>query len=557
VASLEGSVADAVTVPVTLFAAPHRWAISGTRRSLAWAQLRTVAERPDLWPGEPTIDASEARLRGVTFAWMRDDTRVLAAVAAAGERETEQRVEQIGGLAVEYVDEPLADEAHLRRWWEGVLFLAYTSTYHQQPWGDRPPGPRWRVLLPLSRPVTLADAQRIGRWIQHPRRNAGSIDDATLRPARVVPLPAIVPGGYAWFEGEGAPLDPERALRDLERWAEADRRDAAARAVEGSTLAEAVQGFRGRLEHAWLRAFLPWPGDILAIPQDGPHTELRGLLGGVEVELGGLGRLAGSLWPGRLALLVGASGSGRTSLALQLAEAAAADGHPVLFATADLPTDEVVARLMILRAARGGPMVPPCHAGILQGQGERGALADAAEALVGALPNLYVWAPITSERTDAALMARAAGTEGRPPLVIVDPIEGFDDGDDLEGAYRELSAACRDLTRPGTAGSDWPGAAVLAVVGMPAALGDDLSTASVLAAACAQPAGRSRLREVLALELGGLAGDASLVLVLARDAVGSDGRGDAVVVVAKNRHGHTGVAPLTFFGSAGVFSGRQ
>ena len=551
---------DDAKIPVTLFSAPHRWAVKGTRREVTWQQLRAAFQRPELWPGEPTTDASEARLGGITFAWLRDDSRVMGGPGSEGERETESRVERVGGLVVDYLDEPLADEEHLRRWWAGIRFLACTSAWHEQPMGDRPAGPRWRLLIPFSRPVTLDDAVRVGQWVLHPRRGAGSVSDGALHPARVVAMPAVNPGGFAWLEGHGDPLDPAVALRDLGVWDEEERRTAAARAVAGATLREAVDAFRARIADPSRRALLPWPGQVHTLPHDGEKLDLGRLAARHGAALASLGNLAGSLWPGRLAVLVGGSGSGRTALALGLAEAAAAEGHPVLYAAADLPADEVVARLLVLRAANGGPAVPATHAGILEGEADATALLDAAAALVDALPNFYLWTPTTEERTDEALRARAAGvaaaSEGRPPLVIVDPVEGFEDGKDLERAYRELSAACRDLVRAGALGPRWPGAAVLAVVGVPVELVERFATATALDDA-AEPTARAHLRQALAVGIGGLGGDASLVLGLARDPAGPDGVSDAVVAVLKNRHGHTGAAHLRFHGAAGVLVARD
>lgn len=548
------------TLACTIFAAPYRWAVKGTRRELSWEHLLRAAQKPELWPGEATIAESEGRLPGFCLALLRDDTRVLGGGSLEAERETEQRVEAVGGIIVEYLDDPLVDEAHLRRWWKGYAFVAYTTAYHQRALGERPPGPRWRVVLRLARPVPLEVARRVGQWAQHARRGAGSVSDAVLRPAHVVALPAVVPGGYAFAVGEGRAIDPEAVEAELVHWSEEGRQREAARAVSGITLSDAVASYRRRLADASRRALMPWPGDIRSLPADGVEHTVSELLHQARVSavaLPGLGQLAGSLWPGRLAVLVGGSGSGRTALALQLAEAVARAGHPVLYASADLPVDQVIARLMVVRAATGGLDVPASHAAVGQGCGDASELDAAAEALIEVLPSLFVWNPTTPERTDEGLRTRALGVAascgGRAPLVIVDPVEGFEDGHALEAAYRELSAACRDLVRPGSLGVDWPGAAVLAVVGVPAGLRDPLATAERLGLAGAKPADRARLRERLALDIGGLGTDAALVLALARDAVSSAGVGDALVVVAKNRHGHTGSVKLRFLGAAGVF----
>lgn len=545
----------ATTIPVTLFPSPHRWTPHGVRKQASWAQLLRTAEKPELWPGEPTLEASADRLPGLSMVLLQDDTRIVGAGGITDRGETEERVETVSGLLVDYVDEPLADESHLRRWWQGTRFLAWTSPWNHRPLGERPPGPRWHVLVPFSAPVPLAEARVAARWVVHSKRNAGHVHTSTTDLSRVVPVPAVVPGGYAWFAGEGEPLDLRRAQEDLERWEDQDRRSEAAQAVAGTTLSEAVAGFRDRLKQPGRRALLPWPGAVHTLPRDGASEAPS------CPDLGELARTAGSLWPGRLAVLAGASGSGRSALALQLAESVAREGHPVLYASAGLPTDEVVARLLVLRSACGGPQVTACHTSILEGKGDVSAIDRAAEALVSALPHLFLWTPTTPERTDEALRTRALGVsracEGKPPLVLVDPVEGFEDGHALADAYRELSAACRDLVRAGSLHPDWPGAAVVAVIGACSGAAGDLSTAARLSEEGSEPTGRARLREALALEAGGLASDASLLLLLGRDAVPESGVGQAVVVVAKNRHGHTGCVPLRFFGAAGIFEEAQ
>lgn len=541
-----------LTIHVTTFPAPFRWALKGIYRELPWERLKLAVEKPELWPGEPTIAASEDRLQGITFAQLQDNTRVIASGAVEALEETEGRITKVGGLIIEYIDEPLADEEHIARWWKGRCYLAYTTAYHQRPMSDRPAGPRWRVLLPFDRPVSLADARLAARWARHPHQDSGNISPLTERMGRVAAFPALAPGGYACTIGDGAALDPDSIHEDLLRWADEDRRTEARRAVAGTTLPEALRSFQQRLEQPGRRAFMPWPGTDASLPATDPERR-----NGAPV-LTALGQLAGSLWPGRLAVLAGGSGSGRTSLALQLAVEVASRGYPVLYASSNLPIDEIVARVLIHRALAGGPSVPRSHAAILQGAGAPADLAHAAEDLLTTLPSLYLWTPTTPERTDEALRARAAGVAadsgGRPPLVIVDPIEGFEDGKELTLAYRQLSAACRDLVRPNSLSPDWPGAAVLAVVGVPGGVQEHLSTAVDLRAKADTPEGRADLREAMALEIGGLGTDAALLLALARDAVEASGMGAATVAVTKNRHGHTGLVSLQFYGAPGYFA---
>jgi hypothetical protein len=540
------------TIQLTLFNAPHHWAAKGTRRALSWDQFRALLQSTELWPAEPTIQASESRVSGLSFAVFRDDTRILLGDGVVNEPETQKRLEGVTGLVIEYTADPLVDEARLREWWGSYAFIAYTSAFHDRPLDDLPPGPRWRVLLPFSRQASPAEATVIGRWAMHPRRGAGAVDLATLEVIRVVAVPALIPGGFRSTFVEGPLLDPEQALAEVAAWEQEDRQRGATRRVVGLKLSDAVAAFCERLEHPERRAFLPWPGEHRGLPSHERDTE-RAVPG-----LSGLSEIAGSLWPGRLAVLVGASGSGRTSLALQLAESVASAGHPVLFASSDLSKDELVSRLVLLRAARASRLRGGSHAAILQGQGDLAVIANEARRLADELPLLYLWTPRADERTFAMLKERAIAVsehaQGRPPLVVVDPVEGFDDDADLQHAYREASAVFRDLTHEGTVADGWPGAAVLAVLSRPPTLQDGLSSATTLAQRCAEPVGRTSLREAIASELGGLGSDAGLVLALARDGVGATGCGEAAVVVAKNRHGHTGVVSLRFHGAAGYFS---
>lgn len=547
------SIERAKTVHLTMFPGPHRWTASGRRRAATWDQFVHLAEKPALWPAEPTVEASEELLVGMTFVRLRDDTRVLARDVAHSKIATEQRIEDVAGLIIEYVDEPLIDEAHLDRWWGRWGFLAYTTAHNERPYGDRPPGPRWRVLLPLARPVPLARARRLARWVRHPRRGAGSVDAMTEDFTRVVAVPAVGPGGFAWQCSEQPLLDPDDVEAELTRWAEQDRAQAADRAVAGATMAEAVAGFKRRMASPERRALMPWPGGVETLPSDGHPGPIP------APRLDQLGALAGSLWPGRIAVLVGPSGSGRSSLALQLAEVASREGHPVLYASGGLPTDEVISRLLVIRSAVGGPPVPPSHAAVLEGRANVAELLIAADALGVDCAGLFPWTPTTPERTDEALRARVEGVAekalGRPPLVIVDPVEGFEDGHPLAETYRELSAAARDVARAESMGVDFPGAAVLVVVDAPPDQISALASASALEDLAADPEAVLALAQHLSAHIGGLGADASLVLALATDPGEAEVR-DATIAVVKNRHGHTGVVRLQFHGTPGIFDQR-
>lgn len=451
---------------------------------------------------------SEEMLPGWTFTEFRDDARIAGRDLEASERESAERVVAVRGLVVEYVDEPAVDADHLRRWWEGYGFLAYTSAFHEQPVGERPPGPRWRLLVPFSRPVSREEAVRLGRWARHPRRGAGIVDAATEAPWRVVAVPAINPGRYRSTHQAGAPIDPDRALGDLVAWEIADRRDAAARELAGTGMAEAT-------------------GDLLALAAHPPRT-VRWPWAGVE-------RLAGPLLPGRSVLLLAADPRLRGALLLAVAESATASGGEVLVATTTEARVELVARLLALKAS-----VPASE--LLAGHCSPESVAKSADRLVASYPRLHLWAPGRGERTIERIEAEARALvnltpDARPPILVLDPVEGWDEGRAAVEGRRAFAAAIADLARPDGLEPGWPGA--LVVVGS-AAPDPVLATAEGLAAAWREDPGGLATR--MAADGAELDLASHVVLAAAADAVGAHRR--VVVAVIRGGDGAAGLAEL-------------
>ena len=239
------------------------------------------------------------------------------------------------------------------------------------------------------------------------------------------------------------------------------------------TLQSVFDTFLNRLE-AQARGerptYLPWPGGREDLPETFGRIGRGALLPCADGYRGEdwkqLWRLAGPLWPDRLAVLVGSTGRGKSGFALQVAEATARGGHPVLYVSAEMGEDELFARLLTLRAKgddnqhRNG--VP--YLSVLRGKVDLEEFTTAGIRLVEDCPNLYLWAPKKAHRTASALedMARAvvADCDGKPPLVVLDYLQRMADGDDVRAAVREVSGRLRDLSRPS---DDWPGAAVLAL----------------------------------------------------------------------------------------------
>lgn len=265
--------------------------------------------------------------------------------------------------------------------------------------------------------------------------------------------------------------------------------------------------------------------------------------------------LAGLLrawFPDTLAVLVGHTGRGKSSLAVQVAERAAREGAPVLYASLEMSAEELVARLLALRGSPGASW-----SALKRGAYTPAAVAAAGARLVADCPHLYLWAPDSVDRNPEALqrMARAvsAVAGNRPPLVVLDYVQRLapPDKEDRRIAVSDLSGRLRDLSRPGgMAIKEWPGAAVLALSstgrGNYAAFG---STAELRMSPDLEGSGK---------ESGELEYDAPVLLCMTSDKPGdgedepSDGRLSLVRVV-KNREGSNGAAWLLFEAARGRF----
>lgn len=511
------------TASLTLFPAPAAWASRGRHAALPWSDVLARAEKPELWPGGGAIDAAEARLPAWTFAAFRDDARVVARDSATAEAQTRARVLEVNGLFLEYEDEPGADADAIARWWAGRLFLAYTTAFHDRPLGDRPEGPRWRVAVPFARGVGLAAAVEVARWARHPRRRAGTLADATEEPWRAPALPAIAPGGFRWCHGDGEPLDPDACVRELAAWRVADRREAATRELAGRSVRDAIAALSRRVASPALRPAFAWTGSPAPA---GPLPEAA-----LAPAAPAACPLTEGLWPGRLAVLVGPGRRGRTSFALQVAEANARLGHPVGLLLTRMGVDEAAARLVALRTAGASA------AALLQGATPRAETEAALAALASAAPGLHVWAPSAAQRTPEEVvrftraLSEVAG--GRPPLLVLDALDAW------EGDADALAGALGDLVHAGSLAPDWPGAAVLAVL---------LARDPALAGTRELAAGAGALD----VDAHPVAREASLVLALTADPGPSPW--PARLAVVRNRHGPTGAVSLAFEPGVGRFA---
>jgi len=350
------------------------------------------------------------------------------------------------------------------------------------------------------------------------------------------------------------------------------------------TLQRVFDAFLARLEaqaRGERAAYLPWPGGREDLPPAFGRIARGALL---PPDLGYRGedwkllwKLAGPLWPDRLAVLVGSTGRGKSGVALQVAEATARAGHPVLYVSAEMGEDELFARLLTLRARgddgqhRNG--VP--YLSVLRGKADLEELTTAGIRLMEDCPNLYLWAPPKAQRTADALesMARAVVDDcgGKPPLVVLDYLQRMADGDDVRQAVREVSGRLRDLSRPG---DDWPGAAVLALSSTARGNYEHFNSIDELYLAAeggwrwGRKAQGGAMRvpvppiplEGMGKESGELETDASLLLVFTTDRkflTEGQGRTDeprpGLVVVAKNRAGANGHVYMNFWPACGRF----
>jgi len=359
--------------------------------------------------------------------------------------------------------------------------------------------------------------------------------------------------------------------------------------LERLTLAACAAAWVRRLQSGPDRHTFPWPGGRVEMPGSSGRAITAEALEPLSREdmprWDSLWRLIGPLWPDRLAVLVGPTGRGKSGIALQTCEAVAAlrtgdpeaSTPPVLYASAEMGTDELLARLVALRANGGGDhrgALGVAYSALLRGRAPLEALEIALKKLVDDCPNLYLWVPDPKRRTAAGLQAaaRAVALEhGRPPLVVVDYIQRLapSGSENRRGDVSELSAALRDLSRPDGLGEGWPGAAVLAISSTARGNYDHFHTCEALESAYKGPwrtdsnGKRHRGPPVplvgMGKESGELEYDAPLVLCFTADA--GDGSEPvarkALIVVAKNRHGTHGLVGLDFYPACGRFEEQR
>lgn len=96
--------------------------------------------------------------------------------------------------------------------WGQWLGLTYTTKSHGDTAAKGKSGDCLRVVLPLARPVTVAEHARLWTWAS--RRSPTPLDKACKDASRFWYVPTAPPGGWRAHLTEGARLDPDTALAE-------------------------------------------------------------------------------------------------------------------------------------------------------------------------------------------------------------------------------------------------------------------------------------------------------------------------------------------------------
>jgi hypothetical protein len=166
------------------------------------------------WPNRQKPDAGEAfdldfaELRAMVEypaeAQAKESLPQLALATFRGNHRSNAALEAVHGLALDG-DGCNVGLDTLREVLGSVCHLAHTT------WRHTPDCPRWRILIPLSRPASAYEARRLSRWAA---RLLPGLDDCP--PSQGFYIPAKRPG-YDWRANEAPALDVDRLLEALDR----------------------------------------------------------------------------------------------------------------------------------------------------------------------------------------------------------------------------------------------------------------------------------------------------------------------------------------------------
>jgi replicative DNA helicase len=245
---------------------------------------------------------------------------------------------------------------------------------------------------------------------------------------------------------------------------------------------ELINRCHGRAEPAQEgRQILAWGDEaLLALAEDRRESGLRdgaavgdailrevqaamqreGGLAGLTWGLRGLDRMTGGLRPGQFVLIAGRPSMGKTSMALRISIGAAEAGARVLFVSAEMRAQDVLARAVVARAGlplsaytRGGVEVEgPEGKRFRRLRQEEFDRLHAATREMAALPMMFDDESVTVQqiRARARMMQRARG--GGLDLIVVDYLGRLRASETvqrfgLNSIVTELSAGLKDLAR--------------------------------------------------------------------------------------------------------------
>ena len=186
-----------------------------------WDDLVDAVRSPAPWP-----DEGKDGLPLWSFAEIEGDDRGRRRLGVDDSgRETTRDPEtyRVHALVLDYDDDPRWSLEQVDAWWGGVQYVAHTSASDGVDKDKKPAGPRGRVILALSRPVTPEEYDRIAEWaLTCDRGEIGAQEIRSIRRAYFVPSAA--PQGYDWsasLTGQGIDVDALFAAIDkAERVAE-------------------------------------------------------------------------------------------------------------------------------------------------------------------------------------------------------------------------------------------------------------------------------------------------------------------------------------------------
>ena len=462
-----------------------------------------------------------------------------------------------------------------------VIFGVTAGSWKEEHAARLPDGSRvviWTHADPAGDKYATKVAETFaGRRVELSRGGVWGRDGEPLKGQHQAPLDSndlwkagLLPGRAQMSDGP----DPFKGARPME--VPPPKRKPAGKPRDLPTMRRAIAAFLERQAWAADHVWFPWPGGQTGLPDDKQQAAAGTVLppkGGYQgPSWSNLWSKVGPLWPDRVAVLIGATGRGKSAFALQVAEAVARAGHPVLYLSAEMGTDELVARLLALRAReRSEDEWGLAWRTVLLGGVPKDDLQAACDALEADCEHLYLWAPRSEVRTAEGLKSMVKGvveTEGgKPPLLIVDYLQRMAEGEDLRGATRSVSRALRDLSRPGELDDDWPGAAVLALSSTGRGNYGYLASCSALKEAWT--GGKRRNKdgvsydvppiplEALGKESGEIETDASLLLVLTSNRGDGPKPRNGMMVIPKSRIGGEGIWECTFYPACGRFTERS